>query len=662
MREVLRGKSLSSDLLAGLTVAAVALPLNIALAVASGLPASAGLVAGAIGGGIAALFGGASLQVTGPAAALSTMVLALATELGPIGVAAGCVVIGLTQLVLGFLGAGRFAKHIPESVLGGFTTGVGLKLLDGQLPEVLGFEILGYNHKFVDIAAMMHKPQWLHHVSWSSVTCGLIVAFMVTRLSSFKRFPAAIVGIALTTFLSVYLHWNVERVGEIPARFPQPSFPIVPDERWIDLLVHALPLGLLASLESMLAARGIDRMTPGAKPHNSNLELVGQGLANLSVGFMSGLPVSGVVVRSTVNVQSGAKTRLAAFTHAVLLVLAVLYLSRVIALVPVSALAGLLIVIGLRLLDWKELVHLAKTDRIGAGAFLLTMAGTVSGHLLSGLVAGLVVHFINQYLRRHERAQAKVSEENLERGVRAVLGHEHAHARRPDGHALSPDNAKWLALITSRGHRAKSAFVHEQASVVGRVVMGEHVHIAAGSSVRADEGSPFFIGENTNLQDGVVLHALKDRRVVVAGEEWAIYVGKDVSIAHNALVHGPCYVGDHTFVGFKSVVHDSVVGANCFIGHGAIVVGVEIPDGRFVPNGRIIDSADAVASLGPATHRHAEFNEDVVEVNRGLASAYRHAESAQLRPSLEDRNAHEPLVQPSWASAWPSPPNPTDRF
>jgi SulP family sulfate permease len=165
--------------------------------------------------------------------------------------------------------------------------------------------------------------------------------------------------------------------------------------------------------------------------------------------------------------------------------------------------------------------------------------------------------------------------------------------------------------------------VHPQATVIGQVVLGENVHIAAGSSVRADEGTPFFIGANSNVQDGAVLHALKQKHVLVDGEKWAIYVGRNVSIAHDALVHGPSYVGDDTFIGFKAVVHDTVLGAHCSVGIAAVVVGVEVPDGRFVPPGSIIDTQSKADALPPATAAHAHFNEDVVDVNRGLAAAYR---------------------------------------
>ena len=175
-RDLLRVRSLASDALAGLTVAAVALPLNLALAVASGVPPAAGLVAGAVGGLIASAFGGASLQVTGPAAALSVMVLAIAQRFGVVGVAAAALMVGVIQLLMAFTRAGHLAKFVPESVLAGFTTGVGLKILDSQLPELLGFD-----YRVSELAAMMHRPEWLHEVEWTSVVCGLTSRFWWCR-------------------------------------------------------------------------------------------------------------------------------------------------------------------------------------------------------------------------------------------------------------------------------------------------------------------------------------------------------------------------------------------------------------------------------------------------------------------------------------------------
>jgi sulfate permease, SulP family len=270
---------------------------------------------------------------------------------------------------------------------------------------------------------------------------------------------------------------------------------------------------------------------------------------------------------------------------------------------------------------------------------------------VTGMVVGLLIHAADRWLHRHEDAEAERLTKAKSRGIRAILKAEHAEARKHQHTEASPQHLNWLGNIRGEAIRARSVFVHPAATVIGRVTMGEHVHVAAGSSVRADEGSPFFIGSNTNIQDGAILHALKDRRVAVGSEEWAIYVGKNVSIAHNAIVHGPCYVGDNTFIGFKAVVHDSVVGANCFIGIGAVVVGVEIPDGRHVPHGRIVDTADAVAALPMATHTHSEFNEDVVDVNRGLAVAYNVDDNTRQRAEAV-RLAEPERNAPSWSVDW----------
>lgn len=659
-RYVGRARSVGQDALAGLTVAAVALPLNVGLAIASGLPPIAGLVAGAIGGLVAGVFGSSQHQVSGPAAALSVMVLALATKYGITGVAAATIFIGIIEIVLALALAGRVVKYVPESVLAGFTTGVGLKLLDQQIPELLGFpEVVDWGSgraSTIDIFTMMHHPRWLHDVSWLAAMCGVFVIFVVTAMRNFRRFPAAIVSIALVTFVSIYLNWDIERVasvGEVPATFPPPSLPLVADEQWIDLFAAATPLALLAAAESLLSASAVDRMAATKMPHDSNVELVGQGLANVAAGIFSGMPVTGVVARSGVNVQSGNKTRLSAIIHAVVLASAVLFLSRFISKVPLAALAGLLCVIGFRLIELKTLVHLYKEHKLEALAFLIAMAGTVSGHLMIGLVGGLVVHFVNRWLHRHENAATRELEENKKRGIRAVLAKDKAEARRPAHFEDHPrEYRKWLGQIREEPLIAKGAYVHPAATVIGRVVVGDRAHIAADTSVRADEGAPFHIGANTNIQDGVVLHALKDKRVVVAGESWAIYVGKNVSIAHDALVHGPCYIGDETFVGFKAVVHDSIVGSHCFIGIGAVVVGVEIPDGRFVPHGRIVDSADAVDALPLVSEVHKEFNEDVVEVNRGLAVAYRalDRENRAVVRDLADGNA--PANARIWEERW----------
>lgn len=616
--EALKIKFLVPDFLAAITVAAVALPLNLALAVACGLPPHTGLLAGAIGGGIAAIFGGARLQITGPSAALNVMVIGLTKDFGAAGVAGACLIIGIIQLLLSFISAGRFVRFVPEAVLAGFSSGVGLKLLDQQIPDLLGF-----NYTVFKLAEMTHRPQWLHEVSWLAVVCGLFVALLMSSFKQFKRFPAALIGIALITYVANHLNWNIQRVGAISGSLGLPQIPNLQSEKWFQILIATFPLALLASIESLLSAQSIDRLTSAKKLYNPHLELLGQALGNFGSALVGGMPVSGGIVRSTVNAQSGGKTRLVSVLHCLMLLAAMLYLGDGLATIPLSALAGLLCVVGLRLIEVNTLLNLLRVNKLEALAFLAACIGTTSGRLMIGLASGISIYVLSQILRRTPVEEVSTSKKPLANGIRAVIQTQTFNVRKPNHYNPQEESTLWLSKIREKAHLAASSFIHHKASVIGKVILGEHVHIAAESSVRADEGSPFYIGSNSNIQDGVVIHALKEKWVNVAGEDWAVYIGENVSVAHQALVHGPCYIGAHSFVGFQAIVHDSIVGNHCYIGIGAIVVGVEIPEGRYIPHGSVIDNFEKVDALPKVSDAHLEFNEDVVGVNRGLAAAYR---------------------------------------
>lgn len=613
----------SGDLLAGLTVAAVALPLNVALAVACGLPAGAGLIAGAVGGALAAIFGGAPLQVTGPAAALNVLVLAIASQFGAVGVFAAAILVGAMQLAFFFARAGKLAKYVPESVLAGFVTGVGLTLLNQQIPLLLDVE-----HRVSDLILGLSAPVWLNDVNWFAVLAGMFVILFVLGLQKFKKFPAAIVGIALATGLATYLNWDIHRVGEIPATLPNLAWPDLALEQWGQVFVAAIPLAILAAVESLLSAQAVDRMRKDEEPHKPNLEIFGQGIANIGTGLFGGLTVSGVIVRSTVNVQAGARSRLSSLVHAVLLLAVPLVAATWIGKIPVAALAGLLCTIGYRLIDFETLWHLIKEEKIQAIAFVVAAGGVVTGNLSAGLIGAGVISGVATYLQvRSRRRREKYTYQKkaaLPQGIRAQLPAKRIdHFQKAAPIAFRPPDEDWQSHVEAKPIVHPTAFIHENASLIGHVVIGPRVNVASEAALRADEGTPFFVGADTNVQDGVVLHALKKQWVKVGDRNWAIYIGERCSLAHQALVHGPCYIGDDTFIGFKAVVHNAVVGSHCSIGIGAIVVGVEIPDGKFVPPGTLVDTQEKAQSLPPALDAHHHFNEDVVEVNQGLASAYK---------------------------------------
>jgi carbonic anhydrase/acetyltransferase-like protein (isoleucine patch superfamily) len=172
---------------------------------------------------------------------------------------------------------------------------------------------------------------------------------------------------------------------------------------------------------------------------------------------------------------------------------------------------------------------------------------------------------------------------------------------------------------------ADTAFLSETASVIGPVIIGEHVMVSPGASIRGDEGGRIFIGNKTNVQDNVIMHGLKEQSVKVGSEEFSIYISQEVSCTHACIIHGPAFIGCNTFIGFGTIVHSSTIGCNCYVGHGAKVIGVTIPDGKYVPHGATIHTPQAVEDLPNVSDKGTHiirFNPEVVEVNVELAKGY----------------------------------------
>ncbi|MDX2087665.1 MAG: SulP family inorganic anion transporter [Kofleriaceae bacterium] len=638
--EVLSNGLSFHDLLAGLTVATVAIPLNVALALAAGLSASAGLIAGAVGGVVAAAFGGSNYQVSGPAAALNVMVFGVVAKFGPGGAMAAALVCGVMGILLGALGLGKFSKLLPKVVLAGFTTGVGLKLFDQQVPILLGSDLALW-HMITEFWEM----QWLREVEWLAVVCGMLVAWITVGLAHLKSFPSALLGIIIATFVAYELDWNIAKVGEVDLQDLSFAIPTLTEGTgWAALIVAALPLALLSGAESLISAKAIDDVSGGKSGYAPNAELFGQGVGNVAAGFFGGMPLAGVIVRTTVNQQAGARTRMAAIYHGVFIAVAAYLFGHSLSVIPIAALAGLLVTVAWRLIKIQYFVDALRSNRFHAVAFLVAAIGTLLGNLMTGLVVGTVLVYLDAWLekRKHSRKAKDAPILRPSPTIRAVVSQQ-GTPESPESVPLN-EQAVWSRHVRTRPKIHPTAYVHPTASVIGWVEIGREVNVAADTSVRADEGAPFYIGDRSNVQDGVVLHALKDKWVMVGGRRWAIWIGPDCSLAHQALVHGPSMIGAHTFIGFKAIVHDSIVGEGCFIGHSALVVGVEIPPHKRVPSGWVVDSPAKVAELPDVEHAHAHFNEDVVQVNRGLVVAYaRQAEQEELPPpGAEPRRMSNP--------------------
>ena len=628
------------DLTAGLIVAMVAIPLAMGFAMASGLRPEQGIVGGAVAGLVGALFGGSKYQVYGPTAAFIPIIAGIMAAHGHGFLVLASITAGIILCLMGVFGLGRFVKLVPHSIIVGFTIGIAATIAFSQAGEVFGFhQALPYAFTG-KVTGIFEQYGGLN--LWAVVVAlgTVIVTKLCLRISIFL--PGPLISLALFTTLSATLLDDVgltivrAKYGAIPANsitFTGPMMFELTPAFLKDLSYAALGIVVVAAIESLLCSRMADRLANNkGTPFIPDKELWGQGVVNIVVVLLNGFPHTGALARTATNIKLGAVSPLAGIAKFVFKLLLAFYMAHYLELVPMACIGGILLFIAMNMVKKQEVREVIEMGRGHTALMSYTAAAVLVTDFLTGVLSALGIYIVWQKvvgIRHAARAHA-VSVDAPQKGhvegamIRARLGADRALARKPS-HAVPgiPEEQRWRSHIRQRSQVAPTAFVHPQATIIGRVVLGEHVHVAAGTSVRADEGAPFFIGGSTNLQDGVIIHALKHRHVEVAGEEWAVYVGQNVSIAHGAIVHGPCYLGDGTFVGFKATVHDSVVGSRCSIGIGAVVVGVEIPDGKYVPHGAIIDSADKVASLPDATAAHRHFNDDVVEVNRGLAAAYR---------------------------------------
>ncbi|BBL72864.1 SulP family inorganic anion transporter [Methylogaea oryzae] len=650
------------DVTAGLVVAAVAIPLGMGIAMASGLRPEQGIVPGAIAVLLGSLFGGSKYQVYGPTAAFIPIIGAIMAEHDQGFLVLCSLIAGFILWCLGVTGMGRIVKQVPHSIIVGFTIGIAVSIAVTQGTEVLGVQATAEGHgAWPKLQAMLEH--FGHLNLWAVVLAVGSVLFikLLLRVSVFIPAPllaiAAAIGLSQTWLADANLDLVVTKYGAISAKslqFAAPSLESLDISMFGDIAYYAIAIVFVAAIESLLCAHLADRLAGNrGTPFNADKELWGQGHLMVLVPLLNGFPSTGALARTATNIKLGAVSPLSGVFNFVFQLLLAYYVAHYLELVPMACIAGILLYVAMNMVKREEVEEVLSMGHGHTALMLYTAAAVVATDFLRGVLSALAIYLVWRFV---EHSRARIAETELEvpslstalrasieeakQRPRAVVNGHHAHG---------VERRKWLAHIRQPALMARSAFVHHQASVIGRVVLGDSVHIAAGASVRADEGSPFYIGANTNIQDGVVIHALQDRYVMVGGGSWAVYIGKNVSIAHDALVHGPSYVGDETFIGFKAVVHDAVVGEGCFIGIGAIVAGVELPAGRFVPPGAVIDSQAKADALGPVRPEHREFNADVVEVNRGLAAAY-HEHNGHGHGLALGKSGHGPV--PAFAADW----------
>lgn len=376
------------DLPASLIVFLVALPLSIGIAVASNAPVTAGLIAAVVGGLLAGILGGSPLTVSGPAAGLTIVVAGLIDQFGFAVTGAITVAAGLLQLALGASRVARSALAISPAVLHAMLAGIGVTIVLGQIHVLLGGDNQGEA-----LANLRALPEQIANVHGAALWLGLtVIAILVvwTRLPApVRRVPGQLVAVVAVTAMSVMLSVDVARVELPGSLLSSIALPQIPSGGWGAIAIGVLTVTIIASVESLLSAVATDKLSADGRRANLDRELLGQGAANTASGLLGGLPITGVIVRSSINIEAGARTRMSAILHSLWLLLFALVLVGIIELVPMAALAGLLVVLGVGLVKVNDIHGARRHGELAV--YVVTLLGVVFLNLLEGVAIGLAL-------------------------------------------------------------------------------------------------------------------------------------------------------------------------------------------------------------------------------------------------------------------------------
>lgn len=423
--------SLQRDIIAGLTVGTVALPLALAFGVAGGATAAAGMVTAIVGGALIALLGGTSFQVSGPTGAMSAVLIVLSQRYGLSGIWVAGMLAGIVLILLGAFRLGRYIAFIPSPVITGFTSGIALIIALGQIDNVLGVAPRGGEAAIDRLWHLVTEPPPL---DWHAMAVAAIVIMTMLVLPRLRRdIPASLIGIIAATSVVAAAGWQVARIGSIPQTImldERLTLATIPWAALRDVLPAAISIAALGAIESLLCGTVGSTMT-GA-PMDSNQELIAQGIGNLVLPFVGGIPATAAIARTSVAIKSGGATRITSIVHAALLFISVIAIGPWISQIPLAALGGVLLVTAWRMNEWESIMFFARR-RIGhaLAGMLVTMLTTVVLDLTQAILIGLTISAV-MYVRQ-SAGSIDVRRESIDLARMRAQGHQ-LEVAHPDVH------------------------------------------------------------------------------------------------------------------------------------------------------------------------------------------------------------------------------------
>jgi len=381
-------RSWKRDVVAGLTVGVVALPLALAFGITTGLGAAAGIMTAIVAGIVAAVFGGSNVQVSGPTGAMTVVLVPIVATFGTDAVLVVALMAGLLVVAASLARLGRYLAFIPWPVIEGFTVGIAIIIFLQQVPSGVGVDKPdGENTAVVAITAVGRAGGSQTAAAVALVAVVVMIMLLLPKLH--RAIPASLIAVVLATAVAELGGLDTARIGVVPASLPLPRLPAFDVGQLRELLPAAFAVAALAAIESLLSAKVADGMTD-VEPSDPDRELFGQGLANLASPLFGGMPATGAIARTAVNVRSGAHTRVAAIVHSIVLILVVLFASALVGRIPLAALAGVLMVTAVRMVERHNVRAVVRATRSDAVVFVVTCAATVAFDLIFAVEIGVV--------------------------------------------------------------------------------------------------------------------------------------------------------------------------------------------------------------------------------------------------------------------------------
>ncbi|QEC67449.1 sulfate permease [Panacibacter ginsenosidivorans] len=385
-------KQFSKDLMAGVIVGIVALPLAIAFAIASGVSPEKGLYTAVIGGFIISAMGGSKVQIGGPTGAFIVIVYGIVQQYGVNGLIIATFIAGVMLIIMGFARLGAVIKFIPHPLIVGFTSGIALIIFSSQVKDFSGLQMGAVPADFID-----KWKSYIEHFNSANLyaiiiaTITVVIIFLWPKVT--HKIPGSLIAILVTTAAVQLLHLPVETIGSrfgvIPSSLPKPVIPDIDLATIKNLMQPAFTIALLGGIESLLSAVVSDGMIGGN--HKSNMELVAQGTANIFSSIFGGIPATGAIARTVTNIKNGGRTPIAGITHAVVLLLIMLFVGKWAALIPMATLAGILVAIAYNMSEWENFVSVLKSSRSDIAVLLTTFFLTVLIDLTVAIEIGMVL-------------------------------------------------------------------------------------------------------------------------------------------------------------------------------------------------------------------------------------------------------------------------------